>query len=34
MCLKCGYDLRGSRAEGRCPECGTKFGKKNHSPPT
>lgn len=22
-CVECGYDLRGSSADGRCPECGT-----------
>jgi len=22
-CCRCGYDLRGLRPEGRCPECGT-----------
>ena len=27
LCLKCGYDLRGSRE--RCPECGTEFGAMN-----
>jgi len=24
-CLACGYDLRASRAAGRCPECGAGF---------
>ena len=23
LCLRCGYDLRGSTDSGRCPECGT-----------
>jgi hypothetical protein len=25
-CKKCGYNLRGLREEGRCPECGTPIG--------
>ena len=25
LCLRCGYDLRGSLEAGRCPECGTGF---------
>ena len=24
-CVQCGYDIRGSLAFGRCPECGTSF---------
>ena len=27
VCLKCGYDLRGSEGR-RCPECGTESGSK------
>lgn len=25
LCITCGYDLRGSREMGRCPECGMAF---------
>jgi hypothetical protein len=25
LCVDCGYDLRGSTGEGRCPECGAPF---------
>ena len=28
LCLRCGYDLRGSLEAGRCPECGTGFEKQ------
>ncbi len=26
-CLECGYNLRGLRSDGRCPECGTAVGR-------
>ncbi len=26
-CLHCGYNLRGLRADGRCPECGSPIGR-------
>jgi hypothetical protein len=25
LCVRCGYDLRGSTDRARCPECGTAF---------
>jgi hypothetical protein len=25
-CLRCGYNVRGLRVGGRCPECGTALG--------
>jgi len=25
VCVKCGYDLMGSRPRGRCPECGNPY---------
>ena len=28
LCARCGYDLRGSKDSGRCPECGTGFAKR------
>jgi hypothetical protein len=28
LCAQCGYDLRGSKDSGRCPECGTGFVKR------
>ena len=34
LCLRCGYDLRGSADSGRCPECGTVAAvPANQSPP-
>lgn len=32
-CVRCGYDLRGSLAEGRCPECGRKIDYERYEPP-
>lgn len=32
-CVGCGYDLRGSLAEGRCPECGRKIDYTRFEPP-
>ena len=29
-CLACGYNLRGLRTDGRCPECGTAIGRSIH----
>lgn len=29
-CRHCGYDLRGLRLNGRCPECGTAVGRSIH----
>ncbi len=29
-CLVCGYNLRGLRTDGRCPECGTPVGRSLH----
>src|SRR5687768_14962896 len=29
-CRKCGYNLRGLDANGRCPECGTAVGYSLH----
>ncbi|MBI1338202.1 MAG: hypothetical protein GC164_14755 [Phycisphaera sp.] len=29
-CLACGYNLRGTNLNGRCPECGTAVGRSAH----
>ena len=30
VCRRCGYNLRGLREAGRCPECGTPIGLSTH----
>ncbi len=32
LCVRCGYDLRGSKESGRCPECGTAISEKTVFP--
>src|SRR5215211_1304756 len=31
-CLRCGYDLRGQPAQGRCPECGLPVRNSTAAP--
>lgn len=31
-CIQCGYNLRGLKPDGRCPECGRPIGKKRRGP--
>src|ERR1043165_5736126 len=33
-CIKCGYDLRGTYRDGRCPECGTPATRSVHQKPS